>query len=470
MGNLSGVPGQLHYWLQLSEGNPSTDPVILWLNGGPGASGIIGMLTELGQLQTIPAPGHCPGTATGDGTATPTLYQNPFAWTKVANLFTIEQPKGVGFSYCTGSGPCINTDESTAQDTYEALVAFFAAFPEYAKNDFFITGESYAGVYVPMIVDQIDTQGGLPNFKGAAIGNGCWGSDCFYGVTESEIDFHTFRGQAMMSPTLAAQIETACDGEWLNVTAAEGTCGGMFSQGACPKLLREMCTQVGNDEFNVYNMYDTCFPSNEASSPHRSSLAAVRAKLRESRPVEVRSVADSLRSHPALHAPGATAPLRPATSSSGSFGQLNDYSCGGETEMSKWLDDKSVQEALHVKANGGGMRYHQTCGDLRPLYAKLIPRYKFLIYSGNVDACVPTWGSEQWTRDLGYSIDKDWHPWTSDSASPGSSSNVLAGYSITYATNGFTFATVRGAGHEVPRYKPDFALTMVKKFVKGDPL
>ena len=55
-------------------------------------------------------------------------------------------------------------------------------------------GESYAGVYIPMLMDQIDQKGGLPNFVGAAIGNGCWGSDCFYGVHEAQIDFHTFAG------------------------------------------------------------------------------------------------------------------------------------------------------------------------------------------------------------------------------------------------------------------------------------
>jgi cathepsin A (carboxypeptidase C) len=37
----------------MSENDPSNDPVVMWLNGGPGASGIIGMLTELGQLQTV---------------------------------------------------------------------------------------------------------------------------------------------------------------------------------------------------------------------------------------------------------------------------------------------------------------------------------------------------------------------------------------------------------------------------------
>ena len=28
-------------------------------------------------------------------------------------------------------------------------------------------------------------------------------------------------------------------------------------------------------------------------------------------------------------------------------------------------------------------------GDLRPLYAKLIPKYRMLIYSGDTDGCVP---------------------------------------------------------------------------------
>ena len=152
------------------------------------------MLTELGQLQTIPSPGSPTPACTRDEqpgaeASVPKLFHNKFGWTKVANLLTIEQPKGVGFSYCTGSGACKNDDISTAQDTYEALLAFFAAYPEYKKSKFFITGESYAGVYVPMIMQQIDQKGGLPNFVGAAIGNGCWGSDCFYGVHEAQIEY-----------------------------------------------------------------------------------------------------------------------------------------------------------------------------------------------------------------------------------------------------------------------------------------
>ena len=54
-------------------------------------------------------------------------------------------------------------------------------------------------------------------------------------------------------------------------------------------------------------------------------------------------------------------------------------------------------------------------------------------------------------------------------ASPGSSRQVVAGYAITYGVNNFTFATVKGAGHEVPRYKPRFALTMLQKFLTATP-
>ena len=39
---------------------------------------------------------------------------------------------------------------------------------------------------------------------------------------------------------------------------------------------------------------------------------------------------------------------------------------------------------------------------------------------------------------------------------------------MTYKVNNFTFATVKGAGHEVPRYKPRFALTLLEKFLAGE--
>lgn len=84
----------MHYWFIESEGNPSTDPVLIFFNGGPGSSSMIGLFTEnLGpffvdenSLQTSP----------------PTLFPNKYSWTSVANMLFLELPVGVGFSYCDG--------------------------------------------------------------------------------------------------------------------------------------------------------------------------------------------------------------------------------------------------------------------------------------------------------------------------------------------------------------------------------
>ena len=91
----------------------------------------------------------------------------------------IESPAGVGYSYCAASlsgGNCSNTDKSTARANRAAVQAFFGKFPELAGLDFYITGESYAGVYlptlaaelldnapeVPRLIPQIKTEGVLP--------------------------------------------------------------------------------------------------------------------------------------------------------------------------------------------------------------------------------------------------------------------------------------------------------------------
>ena len=52
VGNASGSAGMLHYWLIESENDPSKDPAVLWLNGGPGSSSMIGLFTENGQVAT----------------------------------------------------------------------------------------------------------------------------------------------------------------------------------------------------------------------------------------------------------------------------------------------------------------------------------------------------------------------------------------------------------------------------------
>ena len=97
-----------------------TDPVVLWLNGGPGSSSLIGLLTENGQFRLDERSLN----NITDGI--PQVFYNPYGWTKIANMLYLETPKGVGFSYCdSGVKECYNNDTSMAQDSYEFLVQFF---------------------------------------------------------------------------------------------------------------------------------------------------------------------------------------------------------------------------------------------------------------------------------------------------------------------------------------------------------
>jgi carboxypeptidase C (cathepsin A) len=169
------VKGHIHYWYIEAETNPETAPVVYWTNGGPGGSGITtGLLTEMGQFQ-LDADSLDPN----DNSTVPALQYNPYGWSKVANTVFVSQPKGVGFSYCddaSSTSECVNDDLTAAQDAYDFFVAFFDAYPQLKKNDFYLTAESYGGIYIPMFMDQIQQRGGVPNLKGAAIGDGCWGT------------------------------------------------------------------------------------------------------------------------------------------------------------------------------------------------------------------------------------------------------------------------------------------------------
>lgn len=58
---------KLYYYFVLSEGNPFKDPLVLWLNGGPGCSSFDGFVYEHGNnlvltfLFNFPVEGHHPG-------------------------------------------------------------------------------------------------------------------------------------------------------------------------------------------------------------------------------------------------------------------------------------------------------------------------------------------------------------------------------------------------------------------------
>ena len=87
----------------------------------------------------------------------------------------------MGFSTASSPDGCTHNDTSTAVDNLAAVLAWYKLFPEYATNDFWISGESYAGVYIPMLAYNVykSNQAGLSSvpLRGVLVGNGCIGSE-----------------------------------------------------------------------------------------------------------------------------------------------------------------------------------------------------------------------------------------------------------------------------------------------------
>ncbi|XP_002735966.3 lysosomal protective protein-like, partial [Saccoglossus kowalevskii] len=146
----------LHYWFVESQNKPGTDPLILWLNGGPGCSSLDGLLSE-----------HGPYLVQADGV---TLKYNEYSWNMRANVLYLESPAGVGYSY-SDDGNYTTDDDQVADDNYAALKSFFKKYPSYAENPLFIFGESYGGVYVPTLAVKVMDDTAM-KLQGFAVGNG----------------------------------------------------------------------------------------------------------------------------------------------------------------------------------------------------------------------------------------------------------------------------------------------------------
>lgn len=129
---------QLFFWFYPPGPEGSLDDLIFWTNGGPGCSSLEGAFQENGPV-TWPW-----------GTARP--VQNEYSWTNLSSVLYVEQPVGTGYSL---GEPTAQDEEDVAAQLVGFLQQFLTVFKELKGKKFYLTGESYAGMYVPYIADYI---------------------------------------------------------------------------------------------------------------------------------------------------------------------------------------------------------------------------------------------------------------------------------------------------------------------------
>lgn len=148
---------KLFFWFFESRGDPANDPVVLWLNGGPGCSSLEGLLFENGPSRV---------------NTSINLERNPYSWNNRANVIYLDEPIGVGFSYAT-DGSSISTTTAAAVDVVSFMHLFFLQFPQYSNHKVHVAGESYAGHYIPQVANDILSTPNLSfNLTSIIIGNG----------------------------------------------------------------------------------------------------------------------------------------------------------------------------------------------------------------------------------------------------------------------------------------------------------
>ncbi|XP_021822228.1 serine carboxypeptidase-like 17 isoform X4 [Prunus avium] len=213
VGDLDDV--QLFYYFVESERSPKEDPLVLWLTGGPGCSGFSGLVYQIGPIMF--------NYANSSGNE-PTFVLNPHSWTKVANIIFLDQPVGTGFSYAKRWGGYRTGDTLSAAQTYEFLRKWLKDHPEFLKNPLYIAGDSYSGITVPIIVQEVSNGnevGHEPplNLKGYVLGNPF--TEPTYDVN-SRIKFA--HRMALISDTLYESTKTNCKGEYVQVDPSNAPC------------------------------------------------------------------------------------------------------------------------------------------------------------------------------------------------------------------------------------------------------
>ncbi|XP_011009402.1 PREDICTED: serine carboxypeptidase-like 25 isoform X2 [Populus euphratica] len=308
-----------------------------------------------------------------------------------------------------------------AKDSLEFLVGWMNRFPRYKHREVYLTGESYAGHYVPQLAREImmyNKRSKHPiNLKGFMVGNAV--TDNYYDNLGTVTYWWS---HAMISDKTYQQLVNTCD---FRRQKESDECESLYSYA--------MDQEFGNiDQYNIYA--PPCNNSDGSTSTHQSIR---------------------LPHHPYKL-------VRP----------LSGYDPCTEKYAEIYYNRPDVQKALHANVTKTPYKWtacsevlnrnwNDTAVSVLPIYREMLASgLRIWVFSGDVDSVVPVTATRYSLAQLKLATKIPWHPWYVK--------KQVGGWTEVY--EGLTFATVRGAGHEVPLFKPRAALQLFKSFLKGQPL
>ncbi|XXG75125.1 hypothetical protein AAC387_Pa07g3705 [Persea americana] len=382
---------KMFYFFFESRGG-SSDPVVLWLTGGPGCSSELALFYENGPFKIA------------DNMS---LIWNEYGWDKASNLIYVDQPTGTGFSYSTDPRDIRFNEKGVSDDVYDFLQAFFKEHPSYSENEFYITGESYAGHYIPAVAERVHRGNkeklGLPiNFKGFAIGNG---------LTDPAVQYNSYTDYALEMGVISKvqhdrinKLVPACE-LGIKLCGSSGLVACLASFFLCNSVFTSIMAIAG--DVNHYDIRKKC-----------------------------------------------EGPL-----------------CYDFSNMDKLLTQKSVRDALGVGNRKfvccNPLVYEAMITDwMRNLEvgipALLEDGIKLLVYAGEYDLICNWLGNFRWVNSMEWSGRTMFDPVPME---PFSVDGEEAGQLKTYGP--LSFLKVHDAGHMVPMDQPKASLEMLKRWTKG---
>ncbi|MBA0605848.1 hypothetical protein Godav_018380 [Gossypium davidsonii] len=354
-------------------------------------------------------------------------------------MLYLESPIGVGFSYSNTSKDYIDwNDTQTAEDNYRFILKWLEEFPQFKDCDFFLAGESYAGHYIPQLAALLVEHNKNPNvepvnLKAIALGNPLLDLD----ISVLAGDYLWSHG-AISDETLFLE-KTVCNDskymrEYVHSQWSQG-CNDVFN-----RVADEVSLDVGFDDL----LLPVCTSSSNVEQ------------------FKVRSIYSAVGKREKKGDPCLTGRI---------FTYLN------KPEVQKALHANTTHLPFHWDFCLGPLVYQEENIDMNliPLVSNLIKKgIPVLLYSGDQDAKIPLTQTRiianNIAKELNLSPFSNYGTWYDQKQVGGWTQSFggadANGKNVTY----LTFATVRGAAHEVPFTSPSQALTLFHSFVNGIPL